>query len=59
MDTINIKTLYQLADQWTQERLQDSDSCWRTVINSDAMVVYKFLKYVWMQEGKEKEKDPA
>jgi hypothetical protein len=54
MDTFDIKTLYTLAEQWTQERLKDSDPCWRTVINSDAMVVYKFLKYVWMLEGEEK-----
>jgi hypothetical protein len=48
-----MKQLYMLLNQWTEERKKDADPCNRQIFESDVWVVMKFLNYVWAEKEKE------
>ena len=45
-----IKQPYQLLDEWTNDRLKNTDQHTRQIIISDAWLVGKFLAYVWSKK---------
>jgi hypothetical protein len=53
-----MKRLYQLAEQWKNERINTESHSWHFFIETDFVVVLKFLTYVWahLEDGEEGEK---
>jgi hypothetical protein len=46
---LTMKRLYELADDWKEERLKTHNGSWKAIIETDFVVVTTFLSYVWAQ----------